>query len=525
MLATCLLAMAGCIKDDPEIDEIKYKRTPNLAAPVFHADVDYNGIFKHLAKNRPQNNARVEFDDDGLIYLTYEENHEVTWNSVAEIDEIHWAVIQSFPTVAGKAVTFNSTDRIRLNSDETQRFDSIIISKSTMTVTAAKIQADGDGTLTFPELTKNGDALKVSWKLNEGTEQQIDVSGYKITPKQTPGLSYMTTSLDINGTATSNSQNEQLNIRMTMTNVVPKVIFGYFGTKNALERETDILFKFFQSHEFPGEIKFTGAYIKLDVDNWTGTPFDIKMDDKLIIKRDSTKVPIKLLKDSALFVDQIAYTDYRADGSYSPKHNYFLIDTTNSDLNTLICNSPTNYSYLLQVTTNPRGEQSENFLTEESKLEVNAQVYIPFWLEITNLNREDTIDFDLNNIILDADNAQYVDSIALYFDFNNGFPITLWSQAYLVDENLNVVDSLYDGKEQLWNTPKLDQNNRVSKWAETHSRIAMDNEKIRSCSQKDVKKIILHTGISTTDAPNLYLKFYKEYGLTMKFSFEILSQK
>ncbi len=525
LFATCLLAMAGCMKDDVEIDEFKYTRMPNLAAPVFYANVDYNGIFKHLAKNKPQNNAKVEFDNDGLIYLTYKKNYDVSWNSVADINNIYWSNNQLFPTVAGKKVSQRVSDQIKMNADDSQRFDTLIISKSTMTVKAAKLDVDGNGTMTFPEMTKNGKALEVKWKLNEGTEQTIDVAGYKIVPKHSTGTSYMTNNIVLEGTATASSTTSHLNIEMTMTDIVPQVIFGYFGTKNALNRQSVMNINFFQSHEFPDEVEFTGAFINLDVNNWTGTPFNLKMDDRFIVKSNKDSLPVSLLKDNPLYIEQIDYTDYHADGKYNPKHNYFLIDTTNSNLNAILNCSPNSYDYTLEITTNPNGEQSENFLTEESKLLADVQLYIPFWLKITDLTREDTIDFDLNNIILDADNAKYVDSITLYFDFDNGFPITLWSQAYLVDEKNMVVDSLFNGREQLWNTPQLDQNKRVSKWAATHSRVTMDNEKIVDCSKKDVKKIILHTGISTTGAPNQYLKFYKEYGLTMNLSFEVLSKK
>lgn len=525
LFAACLLTLVGCMKDNVEIDEIKYTRMPNLSAPVFHANVDYNGIFKHLAKNKPQNNAKVEFGSDGLIYLTYKKNYEVSWNSVVDINNIYWSNNQLFPTVAGKEVTHNITDRITMNADSTQRFDTIVISKSTMTVKAAKLDVDGVGTMVIPEMTKDGKTLKVSWKLNEGTEQTIDVAGYKIVPGQSAKTSYMTTDISLEGTASATSTTSRLNIEMTMTDIVPQVIFGYFGTKEALNRQSMMNISFFQSHEFPDEIEFTGAFINLDVNNWTGTPFNLKMNDRFIVKSNKDSLPVSLLKDSALYIEQIDYADYRADGKYDPKHNYFLIDTTNSNLNAILNCSPNSYDYTLDITTNPHGEQSENFLTEESKLVADIQLYIPFWLKITELTREDTIDFDLNSIILDADNAKYVDSITLYFDFNNGFPITLWSQAYLVDEKNMVVDSLFNGREQLWNTPQLDHNKRVSKWAATHSRVSMDNEKIVDCSKKDVKKIILHTGISTTDAPNQYLKFYKEYGLTMNLSFEVLSKK
>ena len=53
----------------------------------------------------------------------------------------------------------------------------------------------------------------------------------------------------------------------------------------------------------------------------------------------------------------------------------------------------------------------------------------------------------------------------------------------------------------------------------------MDSEQIRNCSERNVKKIILKTSMSTIDNPNRYYKFYKEYGLTMDFSFEMFGRK
>jgi hypothetical protein len=336
----------------------------------------------------------------------------------------------------------------------------------------------------------------------------------------------MTANINLNGTATSTSTTSRLNIEMTMSDIVPQVIFGYFGTKNALERETSMGLDFFQSHEFPAEIKFTGAFVKLDVNNWTGTPFNLTMDDKFLVRRNNDSIPVRLLKDSALFIDQINYTNYRADGKYDPKHNFFLIDSTNSDLDAILSQDPTSYDYTLRIITNPSGEVGENFLTEEAKLIANAEVYIPFWLQVNELTRDDTIDFDINNIILDANNADFVDTMALYFDFNNGFPLTLWSQAYLADENLNIIDSLFNEyHEQIWNSPQFDDNKRISNWTKTSKRVALDTKKIKTCSEKNVKKILLHTSISTVDCQKQFLKFYKEYGLTMDFSFEILSQK
>lgn len=514
-------ALAVSCLGDPEIDELKYTRVPNIAVPVFHSDVDYNGIFKHLAKNKPKNDAKVSFDEDGFIYLIYSKDYSISWDSVADINSIHWNTSQMYSTKKGLKIT----DSIRLNADPNQRFDTLVIAQSTMTVRVGKQSITGQGKISFPELRKNGKALEIDWKLNEGTKNIIDLEGYKIVPKHAPGLSYMTIDVVISGTENSSAAISQLDIEMKTTDIVPQVIFGFFGTKVVFESPTSMELSFFRSHDFPDEVKFTGAFINLDVNNWTGTQFDLKMHDKYLVKHNHDSLPIHILQDSAMYIDQIDYTDYRADGSYSPRHNYFRIDSTNSDVNSILSSDPNNYDYRLRIISNPHGETKENFVTASTNLVAQVELYVPFWLQINELMRHDTIEFDINNIILDADNANYIDSIVLHFDFDNGFPITMWSQAYLVDERYNIVDSVFHKNETMWESPKFSDNYRVSEWTKTEKRSAMDSEQIRNCSERNVKKIILKTSMSTIDNPNRYYKFYKEYGLTMDFSFEMFGRK
>lgn len=520
LLLACTALLVGCL-GDPEIDEIKYSRVPDVAVPVFHSDVDYNGIFTHLAKNKPQNDAKVRFDDDGFIYLIYSKDYSVSWDSVADVSSIHWNTSQMYPTKKGLTLT----DSIRLNSDPTQRFDSVVIAQSTMTIRVGKQSVTGKGKLTFPELTKNGKPIEIEWQLDEGTKQTIDLEGYRIVPQHAPGLSYMTANVTISGTEKNAVSFSQLDIEMKMTKIVPRVIFGYFGNKVVFESPTSMELSFFRSHDFPDEVLFTGAFINLDVNNWTGTQFDLKMEDKYLVKRDRDSLPIHILQDSALYIDQINYTDYRADGNYTPRHNYFQIDSTNSDVNAILSSDPNNYDYRLRIVSNPHGETKENFVTAQADLVAKVEMFIPFWLQINELVRHDTIDFDINNIILDADNANYIDSIVLHFDFDNGFPITLWSQAYFVDEHYDVVDSLFKRNETMWESPVFDNNYRVSEWTRTEKRTTMGSEQIRYCSERNVKKILLKTSMSTIDNPNRYYKFYKEYGLTMDFSFEMFGRK
>ena len=72
--------------------------------------------------------------------------------------------------------------------------------------------------------------------------------------------------------------------------------------------------------------------------------------------------------------------------------------------------------------------------------------------------------------------------------------------------------------------PKIDNNKRVSEWSHVSKKAVMDKEQIKRCSDADVKKILLKSIISTNhNGENKFFKFYEEYGMTIKFSFEVVS--
>lgn len=524
MFAATLALPAGCIKDEVELDEVSYKRPLNIAAPVSVISADYNNILDRLAKSDSKKTPEIKIDDDGMLYVDYNKDYRVDWTNVLAMNNIQLGMSIPMPLANGAKISRTMTERMKLNSDNSQRIDSLTISEAVMTINVEPMDASGQFKMSIPELINSGKSFEISWQPSTGYNQEINLAGYKIVPKHSIDSSYLTVSISLDGTTTSSSPNSAFNFNMSVSEIVPEIVFGFFGTRLVYNSPSVMALDFFDSYEFSDGIEFTGTDITMDVNNWTGTQFDVTMDLMRLVDRDSLTSNIQFNIENTLYVDQVSHNTYRPDGNYEPCVNSFTLDTANSDLNSLLSIDPISYKYSILVKSNPKGETKENFLTKESALNCHINMHIPIWMKVTNVDRSDTIDFDLNSIIIDRDNADYVDTMALYFDFSNGFPVSMLAQAYLTDENMRIVDSLFVKFEKVWTLPTFDQNYRVSEWSHEYKTAIMDKEMIKRCSDADVKKILLKT-IANTDqtGKNQFFKFYEEYGMKMKFSFEVVS--
>lgn len=525
ILSAATLALpTSCMKDEVEIDEVSYKRPLNIAAPISVISADYNNILDRLAKSDSEKTPEIKIDDNGMLYVEYNKDYIIDWTNVLALNTVGFSLNLPMPLNKDAKISRTITERIKLNSDDSQRIDSLTISAATMTVKAEPMDASGKITMSIPELYNNGEPFVINWQPASGCDQIIDLTGYNIEPKHSIDSSYLTINISIDGTATSSSLNSTFGFSVSMSEIEPEIVYGFFGTRQVYNSPSVMALDFFDSYEFSDGIEFTGTDITMDVDNWTGTQFDVTMDLMRLVDRDSASSNINFSIENTLYVDQVSHENYRPDGNFKPCSNNFKLDTTNSDVNSLLSIDPISYKYRILVKSNPLGETKENFLTKETSLNCHINMHIPIWMRVDNVDRSDTIDFDLNSIIIDKDNADYVDTLGMYFEFANGFPVSMLAQAYLTDDDMHIVDSLFPKYELLWLLPKFDKNYRISEWGHTSKKAIMDKEKIKRCSDADVKYILLKTIASTDlDSPNLYFKFYDEYGMKMNFSFEVIS--
>lgn len=522
LFVASMLIMAACMKDEIDVKDTTYNRSLNFAAPVFNVAADYMTIFNSLS-DKSQHESIIYADDDGMLYVEYSTDYSVRWNSIVNLDTYNDSYSISVPTVSGENVNQLFEFPHKMNADNTTRIDSVIISKAKLKLSASALPIAGTATLKINELSINGNILSTSWEIDEGLEQTIDLSGYYLKPKQVADSSYTNCKIRMVGVCDKTAVTD-FNFKIEMVDIDPKVAFGFFGQNEVFNQSGMQHLGFFSEYKVPSAIKLKGMRINLTVDNHTGTSFNLQMDDMHIKCDDDETIDVRFLENNNIFVDQIRYEDFLVNGTVDPKHNQYLLDSANSNCDEILNSSPLDFFYTLKIESNPQGEVQENFITPETQLDAKVDVFIPFWFCIYDLGRQDTINFNINDIILGEDNAMYIDTMKLSFKFSNGFPLSFSTQGYLTDENYNVVDSLFADVQKLWKMPDFDENLRVSKWGVLDTDIIMDAEKVVRCSEGNVKYVILNTKVTTQEMPGKYFRLYDNYGLNMRFAVDVVGK-
>ena len=195
LFVAVLALLAGCMKDEVELNDVSYKRPVNIAVPVSTISADYNSILRRLAKNDGKEVPDIKSKDDGMLYVEYNKDYHIGWADVLTMNNIMLGLSSPMPLTQGVKINRTMTERLKLNTNDGQRIDSLIIAKAAMTVKAEPMDVDGQYTLSIAELSNGGRPLNVSWAAQSGCNQEIDLAGYTIVPQHSTDSSYLTISI------------------------------------------------------------------------------------------------------------------------------------------------------------------------------------------------------------------------------------------------------------------------------------------------------------------------------------------
>ena len=143
---------------------------------------------------------------------------------------------------------------------------------------------------------------------------------------------------------------------------------------------------------------------------------------------------------------------------------------------------------------------------------------LPLWGYVYNFHTRDTMDVDVSDLFNDYNPLKRA---LVRIDIQNGFPVETFGQVYFVDENYQVLDSLfYTYQERLLAAADVDANGRVLEFSRKITKIEYDTErleKLRTC------KYIIYAGqANSTDAnTNEVVKIYSDYRIKFDIGFEV----
>jgi hypothetical protein len=509
----------GCMEDDLKLEKgwDEYNRPVSVGkTQLFTSNMSAIDVL-----NQINDSTVLITDDEGLIIAKYSQPILAEWYDVAKISNVSLNISHNIDPTGLKAdIIFE--DRIKLNLLPQQRFDSILLNDATLNVSVDWPEGIvGNYTVTFPDIVKNSNPLIFTHDPATDLVAAERLPNYYIYPRRGIDSSYVR--IQIKATINSVSPlatSTVVSAQIQFESLTPEVLWGNFGVTNVLDQDFDMSFNFFEGYDLFHGIEFTGMYAKLDIKNYTGTPYNVVLPSAVFKrKKNGETVNLTFNGNNSINIGQPEYAK-----PVIPKSDSLRIDDSNSNIKDAFNLFPDHFNYHMTITTNPDGDTTRlNFINRYNKVDGLMDVFIPFWFRITDLHRNDTIKFDINKILIDSSNADYVDTMKLMFEFENGFPFELYSQGYLTDSLNNVVDSLFDtdGLQALWLSGKLDNSDKVIEPTLNKVNVVFDSESVKLYSKKHVDRVILHTRASTTSSGNRYVKLYDNYRLTIRFYFSL----
>ena len=116
-------------------------------------------------------------------------------------------------------------------------------------------------------------------------------------------------------------------------------------------------------------------------------------------------------------------------------YSNFQLDNSNSNISSIISDQPYYMIATAQASINPAGHSS-NFLTDSSRLYMNARVELPLHGTAENFRIRDTVPFNYNDL-------EKVEQLTIRINVENWFPIDAGVKLVFTDDNFQPLDTVF----------------------------------------------------------------------------------
>jgi hypothetical protein len=236
--------------------------------------------------------------------------------------------------------------------------------------------------------------------------------------------------------------NEIISITKSFQDLDFQGVYGYAGVYDSLVIDKELIEFSSMPEDFRGRIQLADPQLHLKVGNSFGVPFGIELLDLEARFKDASIIPINLDPD----VNPIIIDAPTIDQVGQSIHSHTTIDSNNSNINDIASTDLTGLQFSINALGNPTGFMN-NFILDTSHLDVNVEVVIPMHLRAEGLELADSFDFKIGG---DEDfSRENIRSFMFHLETENGLPLDASIQVYLMDDNDERLDSLFN--EENWN--------------------------------------------------------------------------
>lgn len=422
-------------------------------------------------------------DDQGLLHFyVNREVFSIKLDSLLELPDTSF--IQSFPDPPfpftftlhpGQTVTSLPASELKFKVGGGVAIKKAIIRSGILTVKFSNdLNQPLDLVYTVKSATKNGKTLTISESIPSGNNSLIrsyDLAGYNLDLRGLSGNLFNTMvqkydiSLDTNALETIVNPGKGAKVEISYTKIVPEYVEGYFGQQSIsipMDTAKFGLIDNFQASNF----MLSSANLSFKIINEFGAEFTGNLSNiNSINTSNNTNVNLSTNQLSNININRasrVAYTVY-------PSIKALLINDATSNVTSFISNLPDRLTYQGSVDLNPLGNISgyNDFAFYNTGIKVIADIDIPmrFSADYFRLKSIAKVDFSGVEQLDNVNNGSFIISAS------NGYPFQAKLQAYLLNEQSQIIDSLFIVGSNVLEKGQLNSLNEVT--SPTQSRLSI----------------------------------------------------
>lgn len=297
--------------------------------------------------------------------------------------------------------------------------------------------------ITIPNMKKNGIPFHFESDISPGetvSDSEL-LEGYLMDLSE-EDLGYNQLRFDyrliINYDPATPSSGEDISILFHFNDPKLDYIVGYFGV-NSLVNMTDTIEIGLFDNTIQGHFQFIDPRIKVNITNSFGFPTVINFTEFRSVNQVTGEVIELYLEGLTDAPFEVAYPT-QIGNSISED---YLFDNSNSNIEEILNEGNKFLIWGVNASSNPDGQGSSyNFLTHESKLEINTKVTIPLKGYAWDWIFKDTTHIDSGNT--NIDDLDPINDLTLRLILDNGFPAEGIVQIYTTDSLFQITDSIFD---------------------------------------------------------------------------------
>lgn len=236
-----------------------------------------------------------------------------------------------------------------------------------------------------------------------------------------------------------------LNYNFTIKDIDYSAVFGYLGKTNFFIDPQEMAIDFYNSVN--GTFHFKEPRLNLYFENSFGLPIQVLTTDLYVTNDYGNRTDIfgnGLPSETNIKI--INHPTLREFGKFA--YDSLIIPNDGANFTKAMETYPSVMTFGFEGRTNTLENDTDNFITYNSQLNIKAKLILPLYGYSELLIVEDTLEFNFDDFFKNP--PEEIKTLSLRLNFTNGFPVDISAQIYLADENYAVLDSVFEERQLIF---------------------------------------------------------------------------